>query len=187
LLSGSFQHTNLADFEWLVRINLWGAIYLTKAFYPYLLQQNAGHIVNISSVFGLAGIENQTAYCTAKFALRGFTETLRMELAGTNVYTTTVHPGGVDTNIVRNSRANEIIAPEEVRQTTITQFAKLATTTPDSAARQILKAVERKRARLVIGKDGRTLDLLTRLMPVGYTALIKRRIKKAFGDPYTPS
>lgn len=185
LLSGSFQHTNLADFEWLMRINLWGAVYLTKAFYPYMLKQNAGHIVNISSVFGLVGIENQAAYCTAKFALRGFTETLRMELAGTNVYTTTVHPGGVDTNIVRNSRINEVITSKEVHQISITRFAKLAITNPDSAARQILDAVEKKKARLVIGKDGRTLDLLARLLPVGYTTLVKKRVKKVFGNLYT--
>jgi NAD(P)-dependent dehydrogenase (short-subunit alcohol dehydrogenase family) len=187
LLSGSFEHTSLADFEWLVRINLWGAIYLTKAFYPYLLEQNAGHIVNISSVFGLVGIEHQAAYCTAKFALRGFTETLRMELTDTNIYTTTVHPGGVDTNIVRNSRLNERIASKETHQTSITRFAKLAITTSDSAARQILNAVEKKQARLVIGKDGRTLDLLARLLPVGYTALVKKRLEKTFGNPYMSS
>lgn len=187
LLSGSFQQTNLTDFEWLVRINLWGAVYLTKAFYPYMLEQNAGHIVNISSVFGLVGIENQAAYCTAKFALRGFTETLRMELAGTNVYTTTVLPGGVDTNIVRNSRTNEVIASKEVHQKSINRFAKLAITTPNSAARQVLDAVEKKKARLIIGKDGRALDLLARLLPVGYTKLVKKRIEKSFGNPYTPS
>ena len=187
LMSGSFHQTNLTDFEWLLRINLWGAIYLTKAFYPYLLRQNAGHLVNISSVFGLVGIEHQAAYCTAKFALRGFTETLRMELAGTNIYTTTVHPGGVDTNIVRNSRVNELIASKEAHQHSITSFASLAITSPGSAARQILDAVEKKKSRLVIGKDGRMLDLLARLLPVGYTAVVKKRIQKSLGNPYLSS
>ena len=180
LLSGTFQHTELSDFEWLMRINLWGAIYLTKAFYPYLLQQNEGHIVMLSSVFGLAGIENQVAYCTSKFALRGFTETLRMELAGTGVGTTVVHPGGVNTNIVRNGRVVEKITSAVAHQETISRFEKIALTSPQTAARQILKAVEKKKSRLVIGKDGRVLDLLTRLLPLRYTYLVKNRIKKSF-------
>lgn len=185
LLSGPFQDTAMTDFEWLMRINLWGAIYLTKAFYPYFLQQNAGHIVNISSVFGLAGIENQSAYCTSKFALRGFTETLRMELVGTNVFTTVVHPGGVNTNIVRNSRVAEKITSAEVHRETVSRFEKIAMTSAESAARQILNAVEKKKTRLVIGKDGRTLDVLARLLPEGYTRLVKKRIQKSFGEPST--
>jgi butyryl-CoA dehydrogenase len=184
LLSGTFADTDLADFDWLLQINLWGAIRLTKAFYPYLLQQNKGHIVNISSVFGLVGIMHQSAYCTAKFAVRGFTETLRMELAGTGIGTTVVHPGGVNTNIVRHSRVNQNITTPDVHQQSITRFAQKAITTPENAAKQILDAVERKKTRLVIGKDGRQLDLLARWFPVGYTNFVKKRIGKVFGNPY---
>lgn len=103
LLSGGFQHTELEDFEWLLKINLWGTIWMTKAFYPYFLERKVGHIVNLSSVFGLMGAANQDAYCTSKFAIRGFTETLRMELQGTGIRTTCVHPGGIKTNIVRSA------------------------------------------------------------------------------------
>jgi butyryl-CoA dehydrogenase len=184
LLSGTFADTDLIDFDWLLQINLWGAIRLTKAFYPYLLQQNEGHIVNISSVFGLVGIEHQSAYCTAKFALRGFTETLRMELAGTGISTTVVHPGGVDTNIVRYSRVKEIITSKEAHQHSINLFQQKAMTSPEKAARQILDAVETKKERLVIGSDGRTLDLLARLLPVAYTRIVKKRIEKTFVNPY---
>ena len=183
LLSGTFEHTKLADFEWLMRINLWGAIYLTKAFYPYFLERNEGHIVMLSSVFGLAGIQNQVAYCTSKFALRGFAETLRMELAGTGVGTTVVHPGGVNTNIVRHSRVVEQITSATMHQQTISRFEKIALTSPEGAARQILNAVEKKKARLVIGRDGLALDLLTRLFPEGYTRLVKNRIKNSFDAP----
>ena len=180
LASGKFEHTSLDDFAWLLNINLWGAIRLTKAFYSYMLQQNNGHIVNLSSVFGLVGVENQTAYCTAKFGLRGFTETLRMELRGTGICTTTVHPGGIKTNIVRNARFNYSLATPETREESITVFDKQARTTAASAARQILDAVEKKKQRLVIGKDGVVLDSLARFLPVGYTRIIKQQIEKTF-------
>jgi butyryl-CoA dehydrogenase len=153
---------------------------LTKAFYPYLLQQNEGHIVNLSSVFGLVGVENQSAYCTAKFGLRGFTETLRMELRGTGICTTTVHPGGIKTNIVRNARFNPLLSTPETHEESITVFDKQARTTAASAARQILDAVEKKKQRLVIGADGVVLDSLARFFPVGYTRIIKHQIKKTF-------
>jgi len=102
IFTGNFEHTPLDEFEWLINVNMWGVIRLTKAFYPYFLEHNNGHIVNLSSVFGLGGMGGNSAYCTSKFAVRGFTETIRMELADTNVGTTSVHPGGVKTNIVRN-------------------------------------------------------------------------------------
>ncbi len=184
LLSGTFADTELSDFDWLLQINLWGAIRMTKAFYPYLLSTQKGHIVNVSSVFGLVGIEHQAAYCTAKFALRGFTETLRMELAGTGVHTTVVHPGGVDTNIVRYSRVNKGITSKEAHQHSIHLFQQKAITSAASAARQILDAVETKKERLVIGADGKKLDLLARLLPVAYTRLVKKRIEKTFHNPY---
>lgn len=180
LASGTFEHTSLDDFAWLLNINLWGAIRLTKAFYPYLLQQNEGHIVNLSSVFGLVGVENQIAYCTGKFGLRGFTETLRMELRGTGICTTTVHPGGIKTNIVRNARFNPLLSTPETHEESITVFDKQARTTAASAARQILDAVEKKKQRLVIGADGVVLDSLARFFPVGYTRIIKHQIKKTF-------
>ena len=178
LLSGSFDQTEVADMEWLFAINFWGAVRLTKAFYPYFLNQQKGHIVNISSVFGLIGFPHQSAYSPAKFALRGFTETLRIELMGTGVRTTSVHPGGINTSIAKNSRVMSHMT--STHSQAIDQFAQVARTQPREAARQILRAVERKKQRLLIGSDARLLDLLVRLLPVGYSRLIKQRTDKAF-------
>jgi NAD(P)-dependent dehydrogenase (short-subunit alcohol dehydrogenase family) len=181
LASGPFSTTALDDFEWLLNINLWGVIRMTKAFMPYLLQTDAGHIVNISSVFGLAGVEHQSAYCTAKFGVRGFTETLRMELLETHVGVTCVHPGGIKTPITRNSRigAGGFVTPAMHRQGTAS-FEKTARTTPDEAAGQIWQAVEQTKTRLLIGPDARQIDWITRLFPVGYTKMLRAELQKAF-------
>ncbi|WP_152425052.1 SDR family NAD(P)-dependent oxidoreductase [Nafulsella turpanensis] len=184
LFSGSFEHTELEDFEWLLNVNLWGTIYPCKAFYPYFIRQNEGHIVNLSSVFGLAGAANQSAYCTSKFAVRGFTETLRMELAGTNIRTTVVHPGGIKTNIVRASLPKGPIATEAMHCKSVRQFERAAPTTAEKAARLILEAIEKKKQRLVIGPDGKALDFISRLLPVRYTKILKGQIAKTFTDPY---
>ncbi|WP_247234431.1 SDR family oxidoreductase [Telluribacter sp. SYSU D00476] len=184
LFTGSFEHTSLDDFEWLLSVNLWGPIRMTKAFYPYLLQQNRGHIVNISSVFGLAGVANQSAYCTSKFGVRGFTESLRMELLGTGIHTTSVHPGGISTNIVRNATPRGPVATAAMHQQSISTFEQAARTTPEKAARLILEAIETKKERLVIGPDGRALDWVTRLLPVRYTRIIMKQIEKTFTNPY---
>ncbi|GEO10134.1 SDR family NAD(P)-dependent oxidoreductase [Segetibacter aerophilus] len=180
LFSGNFHHTNQDDFEWLMNINLWGVIRMTKAFYPYFMERNEGHIVNLSSVFGLGGFANQTAYCTAKFGVRGFTEALRMELMGTNIYTTTVHPGGIKTNIMRAAKPKGTFLTEEMHAKATADFDKIAMTTPERAAHLILEAVRRKKLRLVIGKDGRVIDMMTRLFPVAYTRIFKKRMDKAF-------
>ena len=185
LFTGSFEYTELDDFEWLLNINLWGAIYMTKAFYAYLLERNEGHIVNLSSVFGLAGVKNQSAYCTSKFALRGFTETLRMELMGTGINTTSVHPGGVNTDIARRALPKGAVATAEMHRNTVKSFERAAITSPEKAASLILNAVEKKKQRLVIGRDGKAIDLITRLFPVRYTRLLKQQMEKAFADPFT--
>lgn len=178
LLSGTFEHTPIEDFEWLININLWGVIRMTKAFYPYLIARNEGHIVNLSSVFGLAGVANNSAYCTAKFGVRGFTETIRMELKGTGVNTTCVHPGGIKTNIAKNAPAKGDFVTEEIRKEAVSRFNKVAMTTAEDAARQILDAVEKKQEKLLIGSDARLLNTIVRLFPVSYTGIIKRRMDK---------
>lgn len=182
LYSGNFNDTNLEDIEWLININFWGPVRLTKAFYSYFIKQNEGHIVNISSVFGLGGFAYQSAYSPSKFALRGFTETLRMELLGTNIITTSVHPGGIKTNITKNSRAVGPIA--HFHQKATEQFAEVAKTTPQEAARQILKAIQNKKQRLLIGPDARLIDIFVRLFPVSYSRFAKKEAEKAFSDPY---
>lgn len=184
IFTGNFEYTPLEDFEWLININMWGVIRMTKAFYPYFLEVNNGHIVNLSSVFGLGAAEGNSAYCTSKFAVRGFTETIRMELLDTNIGTTSVHPGGVKTNIVRNQVPKGEYTNQEMLNKITKKFDQKAKTTPESAAKQILDAVEKKKKRLVIGPDGKMLDFITRLLPVGYTNIIHKRAKKAFDDPF---
>jgi butyryl-CoA dehydrogenase len=185
LFTGDFGHTELDDFAWLLDINLWGVVRLTKAFYPYFLKRNEGHIVNLSSVFGLGGFTNQSAYCTSKFAVRGFTETLRMELAGTGICTTCVHPGGVKTNIVRHSLPRGAVATEAMHRESIASFEQSARTTPEKAARLILNAVEKKKERLLIGSDAKALDLITRLFPVWYSRILKKQVERTFSNPFT--
>jgi butyryl-CoA dehydrogenase len=180
LSSGTFRETDLVDFEWLLNINLWGAIRLTKAFYPYFFARGEGQIVNISSVFGFIGVANNVSYCTSKFALRGFTESLRMELRGSGINIMSVHPGGIKTNIVRNALLKSDVVPASVHQKSIASFDKRALTTAPSAAAQILSAIEKNKARLVIGRDGKAIDLLARMLPVFYTNILISQMKKTF-------
>jgi butyryl-CoA dehydrogenase len=147
LASGSFENTSLEDFEWLLSINLWGVIRMTKVFLPYMIQHNTGHILNVSSVFGLAGVANQSAYCTSKFGVKGFTETLRMELLNTGIKTTVVHPGGITTSIARNSRVSGGITIEEHKEGADT-FEKNTLTTASEAARQMIEAIVKQKPRL---------------------------------------
>lgn len=164
----------IEDFEWLMGINFWGVVHGTQAFLPHLVAAGEGHIVNISSVFGLIGIPSQSAYNAAKFAVRGFTEALRqeMKLAGHPVKVTTVHPGGVKTGIARNSTAVEGIDPKELAKTF---DAKLAKTTPERAAKIILEAVRKGHARVLVGPDAKLLDLIIRATGSGaYQDLFSR-------------
>jgi short-subunit dehydrogenase len=184
LMAGDFNDTPIDEFEKLININLWGVIRMTKAFYPYFIQQNQGHIVNISSIFGFGGMMHQSAYCTAKFGVRGFTESLRMELLGTNVSTTCVHPGGIKTNIVRNAPPKGSFATSEMHQNAIKEFDKNTPTSAESAARQILDAVENNKKRLIIGWDGKLFAFVIRLFPVSFTRILKSQIERVFTNPY---
>jgi len=184
--SGPFSETDLDDFEWLLSINLWGVIRMTKAFLPYMLDASraggpAGHIVNISSVFGLAGVMNQSAYCTAKFGVRGFSDVLRMELLDTPVRVTCVHPGGIKTNIASSARVGKgTFVTEAMHKQGAASFEKAARTTPDEAARVIWNGVRKNKARVLIGADAYLIERLTRLFPTAYVGLMKSQIEKAF-------
>lgn len=180
--SGPFSETSLDDFEWLLTINLWGVVRMTKAFLPYMIARQAGHIVNLSSVFGLAGVMHQSAYCTAKFGVRGFSDVLRMELLDTNIGVTCVHPGGIKTPIATNARIGKggFVTKAMHRQGAIS-FEKAAKTTPQEAARQIWNGVRQNKARVLIGADARQIEWLTRLFPTRYVRLMRQRIEKAFG------
>ena len=148
---------------------------------PHLQKIGEGHIVNISSVFGIIGVPTQSAYNAAKFAVRGFTESLREELdiAGGLVSATCVHPGGVKTNIARNSRMGDMGSmnmgdKEEIAS----MFEKIAMTTPEAAARTILKGVRKNRRRVLVGGDAVMLDTTQRLIPTGYQRLLEIMFKK---------
>ncbi len=165
-LGATIEAMSYEDFEWLMDINFWGVVHGTKAFLPHLKAAGEGHIVNLSSVFGLLGIPAQSAYNAAKFGVRGFTDALRIELdvASNGVSCTTVHPGGIKTNIARSARMHESVVRFTGGTPDIgTDFDKVAMTTPEKAARQILKAVERNRRRALIGPDAKALDLISRL------------------------
>jgi short-subunit dehydrogenase len=176
-LGATVESMSYEDFEWLMNINFWGVVYGTKAFLPYLKESGEGHVVNLSSVFGLISVPSQSAYNAAKFAVRGFTDTLRMELEieDTNVSVTTVHPGGIKTNIARNARLDPSIGdiagnPEKAAQ----NFERAFITSPEKAAEQILTAVRRERRRALIGPDAKAIDLVSRLPAGIYQSILTR-------------
>lgn len=177
LASGNFTETPLEDFEWLMNINLYGVVRLTKAFLPHLLQQNKGHIVNVSSVYGLAGMPTNSAYSTAKFAVKGFTDVLKAELLGTNVKVSSVHPGGIKTNIARNSRisATQNI---ELAKKTMAKFEKVALKMPAAdAADVIIQGIKKDKSRILIGSDAKVLDWMVRIFPDSYHKIIAKAFK----------
>lgn len=168
-LGATVEGMSYEDLEWLMSINFWGVVHGTKAFLPHLKAAGEGHVVNLSSVFGLMSIPAQSAYNAAKFGVRGFTDALRMELDidRCGVSATTVHPGGIKTNIARNARmdasALELGASAE---SAADEFDKIAKTSPEKAARQILATVEKNRRRALIGPDAKAIDFASRL-PAG--------------------
>ncbi len=165
---------NPVDDQWLWDINFHGVVNGTRAFLPILVAQDEGVIVNTSSVFGLAGIPNQSAYCSAKFAVRGYTDALRQELRGTGVTAITVHPGGVNTNIVRNARFREDVDGGPSRDQLAAEFAATTVTTPEQAAEIIHRGVEAGKARILVGSDALLFDLLTRVAPTRYMDVMER-------------
>jgi len=180
-LLGKFSEIDQAQMDWLMNINFWGVVHATRAFLPHLATRSEAHIVNLSSIFGIVAPPGQTAYASAKFAVRGFSESLRHELqaAQSPVRLSVVHPGGIATNIVRNSRTGSGIADNARRSEAIERFDQIAKTTPQAAARRIIKGVEKNEPRILIGSDARFMDFLQRLRPGTYWALMARRTAKA--------
>ncbi|MGW0658667.1 SDR family NAD(P)-dependent oxidoreductase [Streptodolium elevatio] len=170
-LTASVEEMDWDDFEWLMGVNFWGVAHGTKAFLPHLRRARDAHLVNISSVFGLMGIPTQSAYCAAKYAVRGFTESLRQEMrmSGSGVRVTTVHPGGVKTNIARRARA----ASNREVDTLADEFDKVARTSPERAARIIVRGVKRNRARIFVGPDATLIDVGQRLLGAGIEPLVR--------------
>ena len=185
-LAATIDEGSIEDIEWLMGINYWGVVYGTKAFLPHLKAAGEGHIVNLSSVFGLISVPSQSAYNSAKFAVRGFTDALRMELevADVGVSCTTVHPGGIKTNIARNARIDPAL--EEAagsREEQARRFDRMAMTSPEKAARQILTAVERNRRRVLVGPDAKVIDLVSRLPAGLYQRVLARGAAREAAKP----
>jgi short-subunit dehydrogenase len=179
-LMGQFHELDQAEMDWLMNINFWGVVHGTRAFLPHLSNRREAHIVNLSSIFGIIAPPGQSAYAAAKFAVRGFSESLRHELqmAGSPVRLSVVHPGGIATNIARNSRSGAGVTDNARRVQSIERFEALAKTTPHAAALRIIVGIEKNQPRILIGNDARFMDLLQRLRPATYWAPLARRIEK---------
>ena len=162
------------DMDWLMGINFWGVIHGTKAFLPHLVASGDGHLVNISSVFGFIGVPTQSAYNAAKFGVRGFTEALRQEMIIERhpVAVSCVHPGGIRTNIARNARLHPAEGADTEKM--VSDFDRLARTTPEKAALTILRGVDRKKARILIGGDAYVIDGMARVLGSKYEGLMAR-------------
>ncbi len=179
-LGAQIVNMTLEELEWVMDIDFWGVVHGTKAFLPHLEASGEGHVVNISSVFGLIAAPGNGAYNAAKFAVRGFTEALRIELEATRscVSATSVHPGGIRTNIARKARTGEAEAGVD-RDALAEQFDRVARTSPDEAARVILDGVVRNRRRVLIGGDARFISALQRLLPNRYQALLAWAMRRS--------
>jgi short-subunit dehydrogenase len=170
-LSGTFDQISEADFDWLFDINFGAMVRLTRAFLPHLKASDDARIVNISSLFGLISPPGQTAYSASKFAVRGFSNALRFELAGTNVGVTVVHPGGVATKIAENARRHAGTTNAEVEQQ-LERARRVLTMSPSKAGEIIVRAVERRAPRVVIGGRAKMMALLERIAPVSYWKIL---------------
>jgi short-subunit dehydrogenase len=172
-LNGNFEQLSAANFEWLMGINFWGVVRMTRAFLPALRLSSDAHIVNLSSVFGLIAPPGQTAYCASKFAVRGFSDALRNELAGSAVGVTVVHPGGVATSIARHARMPaDMSAIDRERQ--VHRAERLLTMPPARVGEIIVRGLIKRRRRILVGADAKFLCFLERLAPVSYWSLLRR-------------
>jgi short-subunit dehydrogenase len=175
-LLGQFDEFDQTQMAWLMDINFWGVVRGTRAFLGHLQSRPQAHIVNISSIFGIIAPAGQSAYAASKFAVRGFSEALRHELAAnkSTVRLSVVHPGGVKTNIARKARTGTQLRESVSMNDVGDRFERVARTTPAAAARRIIRGIERNEPRILIGGDARILDIIQRLKPATYWGLLSR-------------
>lgn len=166
-------YSSIEDYEKVIRVNLWGVLYGSLAFLPALRENPAGCLVNVSSVFGLMGFPGSAPYNVTKFGVRGFTETLRVEMQSTNLQVVCVHPGGIKTNIARNVEFSDPAHREKF----VKQFERQARTTAPEAATVIIRGIEKGKSRILIGSDARFIDRITRLLPASYERILTRWLK----------
>jgi NAD(P)-dependent dehydrogenase (short-subunit alcohol dehydrogenase family) len=172
-VGGTFEQVSDEDFEWLFEINFWGVVRMTRAFLPLLRASDDARVVNVSSVYGIVAPPEQTAYSASKFAVRGFSEALRHELEGSDIGVSVVHPGGVATSIVKNARLPAGVTEEEIAQRH-KRYEKLLRLPPEIAGETIVRGIERRHSRILIGSDAKVISLIARLFPVTYWKVLAR-------------
>lgn len=168
---GAFKDTPLSSIEKVMNVNYWGVVRMSKAFLPQLLETKGG-LVNISSIYGVIGVPTQSHYCSSKFAVRGFTETLATELLEDGVRVTCVHPGGVATNIARNATIDALPPTASSAEEITANFDKIAITSAEDAAETILKGAAKGKRRVMVGRDARLISFIQRLFPARYMKII---------------
>ena len=174
-VGGTFEQVADEDFEWLFEINFWGVVRMTRAFLPLLRASDDARIVNLSSIYGVIAPPEQAAYAASKFAVRGFSESLRHELEGSRVGVTVVHPGGVATSIAEKARIPSGISEEEIARRHA-RYRKLLRMPPEIAGETIVRGIERRQPRVLVGSDAKVISLVARLMPARYWKLLSGRV-----------
>ncbi|HET8708636.1 MAG TPA: SDR family NAD(P)-dependent oxidoreductase, partial [Pseudomonadales bacterium] len=179
----SIEDISYEDFDWVFNIDFYGVLYGTKAFLPYLRKRPEGHVVNISSVNGFFPFPDNGPYNCAKHAVKALNQTLNQELSGSSITVTSIHPGGIKTNIVKNSRFIKSADDKLNRNKMAARFDRIAGTTPEKAAKIIVNAILKNKERQLVGNDAVILDILTRLFPHGFAKLVGKvtRAGLAFG------
>ncbi|GAA1854996.1 SDR family NAD(P)-dependent oxidoreductase [Microbacterium koreense] len=181
---GDIDQLTMDEMRWLMDVNLWGTVNVTKALLPAMRREPAAHITHIASIYGLAAPAGRIPYAMSKFAVRGFTEALRHELERTNVTVGAVYPAGVKTGIILHGRYAAALDPE-IAQRAATAQAAMYHTEPADAANTIVEATVRRKPRVMIGRQARIVDVLARITPTGYWAAMRRPLKDAV-DTTTP-
>lgn len=172
---GTFEQVSEADFEWLFEINFWGVVRMTRAFLPLLKRSNDARLVNLSSIYGLIAPPEQVPYVSSKFAVRGFSMALLHELQDTTVGVTAVHPGGVATAIADRARAPAGTTAKELAESR-ERIKKLLTLSPEVAGETIVRGIERRKARVLIGSDAKIVSALERLAPINHWSILRSRM-----------
>ena len=173
-VGGTFEQVSDEDFEWLFEINFWGVVRMTRAFLPLLRASGDARVVNLSSVYGLIAPPQQVAYAASKFAVRGFSEALRHELEGSGIGVTVVHPGGVNTSIAEKARVPAGVTEEEIERRR-KRYRKLLRLPPEIAGETIVRGIEQRQPRVLVGSDAKVISLVARLLPATYWKLLARR------------
>lgn len=174
-VGGTFEQVSDEDFEWLFEINFWGVVRMTRAFLPLLQASDDARVVNLSSIYGVVAPPEQTAYSASKFAVRGFSEALRHELEGSRIGVSVVHPGGVATSIAEKARVPAGVTEEEIAQRHA-KYRKLLRLPPSIAGETIVRGIERRQPRILVGSDAKLISLIARLWPVSYWKVLVRGV-----------